>query len=61
MVDTCFYTLKFLPASLNFDFISEMKKTAITHEVELATGTETFVHPETPSDTDSMALAIKGT
>jgi len=38
-----------------------MKKTAITHEIELATGTETFVHPETPSDTDSMALAIKGT
>ena len=37
-----------------------MKKSSVQHELELATGTETIVHPKTPSDADSMALAIKG-
>ena len=42
-------------------FISDMKKSSAKHEITVATGTETYIHPATPDGPDSMALALKGT
>ena len=38
-----------------------MKKSSAKHEITVATGTETYIHPATPDGPDSMALALKGT
>lgn len=38
-----------------------MPKSSAKSVVELATGPESLIHPPTPDDADSMALAIKGT
>ena len=38
-----------------------MPKSSAKSVVELATGPESLIHPATPDDADSMALAIKGT
>ena len=37
-----------------------MQKSCAKGTIELATGTESLIHPATPDGPDSMALAIKG-